>query len=114
MIHVDVTEPLLDYSGEPIVRDGRVLTLRDCIAEVLQAQDPTTQTPPGKESLARCFGLTSRVYASPKVEFDAEDVNFILQWSARVNFNALWDGRLHEALDPPVTPPEDEVTGDGE
>jgi hypothetical protein len=97
---IDVTKPILDYAGEPILIDSptgpKTLTFREAafqaLNSVLEGENPA---PAEKETI---YSLTMKLYSEPAVDLTIEEAAFLKDRSGKV-MSPLVHGRLVEALE---------------
>lgn len=103
---LDVTQPVLDYSGEPArTPDGKETTVRKMIFQALDSQLPSEVL--SVDDKATAFRLLCQVMTKDKVDLTAEDATFIKRRSGVVN-PPLPHGRICEAIEAAGNPTVDD------
>jgi len=97
MARVDVTQPLLSFTGEPIQANGKPLTLRNACCNVLGATFDGEKLE-GKDKVAR-YALAQRIHSELSPFLTAEEIA-LLKKLLDVGYGVLVVGAAWTILDP--------------
>lgn len=107
---IDVTQPLKDYSGKPILDEkGQPGELRFYIMQALNNLPQGETVSP--EEKARCFALCTKIYSADEVEMSLDERSLIKKFAGKA-YNPLAYGRICEILDPIEPNPGDKPPKD--
>jgi hypothetical protein len=106
-MNIDVSQPLIDYAGNPVVEqqrdqgiligDPRTVTLRDIILTAVEWQPP--DEPANEADKLMAFKIGCKMYSDDKVNFTIDELHFIKRRSGTCGITSgLAHGRIMEAL----------------
>lgn len=108
---INVTQPILDYEGNPTQKGEGVFTIRNAIEQALntflKGAPPMTE-----EDKAKCYQISMKVWARKEVNLTVDDMSFIKKRSGQIH-NPITYGRLKDLFDKPEDGKQYEENGQG-